>query len=169
MRKILLSGGYIALVDDDDYDRVVLSGQWQPLIDKRKQNRTIYVRRSLTLRSRKEARETGLPRRKTILLHRFILGIDDNTIKIDHKDGNGLNNQRDNLRVATHSENMQNRKVFPHRKYKGVNKNCNKWQAVIKINKQSVYLGTFRTEREAAFAYDEAAREYFGEFARCNF
>jgi hypothetical protein len=169
MKEIHLSGGYTALVDDCDFDRVMNSGQWQPLVDKRKADRTVYARRSLTLRSRKEARDTGLPRRKTILLHRFILNVDDD-VKVDHKDGNGLNNQRDNLRIATQSQNNQNRKIYPHKKYKGTHKNWNKWWAVIRINGgDAIYIGSFETEEEAARAYDKAAREHFGEFARCNF
>jgi len=104
---------------------------------------------------------------ENLLLHRLILDIPD-SMEGDHKDGNGLNNRRDNLRPATHSDNMHNScSKRGTSKFKGVHfyKQTNKWRAGI----ASKHLGYFHNETDAALAYDAAARKYFGEFARPNF
>lgn len=105
---------------------------------------------------------------KTVYMHKLITGF----AETDHKDGNGLNNHRSNLRDSTHTQNMQNRKTnrgTKSSKYKGVSKRRDKWRAY--INNQygiKVALGDFSTEREAALAYNEAALRYHGEYARLN-
>lgn len=104
-----------------------------------------------------------------IYLHKFIMRTDE---EIDHIDGNGLNCQKNNLRIVTRTQNMQNAK--PYRggtsKYKGVSKRSNgRFQAKIRLNGKLIYLGSFIDETEAAMAYDEAAIELFGEYARPNF
>lgn len=91
---------------------------------------------------------------------------------IDHRNGNGLDNRRDNLRRATMSQNIANQ--FPRggsSKYKGVcrSKRSGGWLAQICVNRKSIYLGRFGTEEEAARAYDVKAKEVWGEFARLNF
>jgi hypothetical protein len=91
---------------------------------------------------------------------------------VDHKDGNGLNNRRSNLRVATSSLNQANsRKRQGSSQYKGVgwDKEHNKWRARINYQHRRTFLGCFEDETDAAKAYDDAARELFGEFARLNF
>lgn len=168
MKEIPLLHGYIAIIDDEDYERVSRY-TWTPLIDKSPRLSTVYARTSIQTRSRKEARETGLPRKKTILLHRFILGVDDPRIHVDHKNGNGLDNRRENIRVATVSQNRQNSRPWASKRYKGVTRNCNKFQASIRANGDNVFIGNFETEEDAALAYDSLARLHFGEFARCNF
>jgi hypothetical protein len=108
-----------------------------------------------------------------LLMHRIILCVEDWEI-VDHIDNDGLNNQRSNLRVATYSQNV-------HRGIK-TSKNCTslfkgvhfensreKWKAIIKFEGQSFFLGRFDSEVEAAKAYDEKARELYGEFAFQNF
>jgi hypothetical protein len=93
---------------------------------------------------------------------------------IDHVNGNGLDNRRENLRPATNSQNMANRRpnINSSSPYKGVTwaPNCGsgKWRANIKIDGASHTLGFFEDVREAAEAYDAAARVAFGEFARLN-
>lgn len=107
----------------------------------------------------------------TVKMHRLILGLTDSKIEADHKDRNGLNNQRENLRIATRSQNLINRKskTGSTSKYLGVNKKWRKWEAKIKPGGQKiVYLGLFKTEIEAALAYNEAATRLHGEFANLN-
>jgi hypothetical protein len=91
---------------------------------------------------------------------------------VDHIDGSRTNNNWENLRYATSSENGMNAK---HRTdgssvYKGVNyqTQAKKWKAQIGFNRQRIYLGIFPSEREAAEAYNTAAREQYGEYAKLN-
>lgn len=101
---------------------------------------------------------------KHVLMHRLILDFPDS--RIDHKDGNSLNNRKSNLRLATHAQNTQNAvSNIGTSKYKGVYRKGGKWAA----NCQQKHLGTFDTEEMAALAYDAAAKMLFGEFARLNF
>jgi hypothetical protein len=84
---------------------------------------------------------------------------------------NGLNNQRDNLRICTPAQNRSNtKKSHGSSQFKGVSrKAASHWVAYIKVNQKTKYLGTFQDEVAAALAYDAAARQHFGEFALCNF
>ena len=106
-------------------------------------------------------------------MHREILGITDPKINVDHLDGDGLNNQRSNLRVCTDSQNGANRGKQKNNKsgYKGVhwNKKTKKWAAQIQYHKKVLNLGYYSDIIEAAKAYDKKALELFGEFARLNF
>src|SRR5690606_29091416 len=92
--------------------------------------------------------------------------------RIDHKDGNGLNNVRSNLRKATLAENNRNvRKQYgTTSRFKGVcwHLRMSKWVARIHYNGTAYYLGSFDDEREAARVYDDWARQLHGEFARTN-
>ncbi len=92
-------------------------------------------------------------------------------LRVDHIDGNKLNCRRANLRTCTHAENIRNRKKHKNgsSRFKGVHNDGVRWRARIKLNGKAKSLGTYRTEIEAALAYDRAAREMFGEFARPNF
>lgn len=105
-------------------------------------------------------------------MHRLILGITDPKIQVDHKDGNGLNNQRSNLRIATHAENMFNRSSSKNStsSYLGVSWNTanRRWLAAIKRNGITTHLGSFKDEKLAALAYNKASLEMTGEFARLN-
>jgi hypothetical protein len=111
--------------------------------------------------------------RKHLYLHRFILGLSDSKIVVDHVDGNPLNNCRQNLRVASNSQNQMNRRSNGGRKYKGVfycdkKSWLNPWEARIGLNGRNFHLGRFASARAAAFAYDIFAKELFGDFARLN-
>lgn len=164
MKEIKLSkkgkhaGKYVALVDDEDYERVN-QYNWNVSIT----NNTNYVQRA-------SQRDPITKKQKTIHLHSFILGNKPGFI-IDHKDRNGLNNQKYNLRFATYSENNKNSKSCGSSNYLGV---CwynarNKWIAHITINGKNKYLGVFKNEIDAAKVYDNAAKIHHKEFANLNF
>lgn len=110
--------------------------------------------------------------RKTAYLHRLILDAPEGR-EVDHKDGDTLNNVRSNLRLALHSDNMRNKKLPTTNTsgYKGVTRihRRNPWVASIGFNGRHRHIGTFASAEEAARAYDDKARELFGEFARVNF
>ncbi len=160
MKEIPLTKGYIALVDDSDYERVIAAGPWHAQVSKN----TVYAAHGTY---------TGHGcngRRGLVLLHRFILGLSDPQTQGDHADGNGLNNQRYNLRPATNSQNTANRLKKPGGSsvYKGVtwDKRDWRWRAAIRINGKTKHLGSFTDEADAAAAYRAAAKEHFGVFTR---
>lgn len=100
------------------------------------------------------------------------MGVTAPEIDVDHEDHNGLNCQRRNLRKCVRGENNGNRaKTRGSSQYKGVawDSDRKQWRALIVIHGRAKHLGRFHVERDAALAYDAAARENFGEFARCNF
>lgn len=153
MKEIQLTQGKIALVDDEDYERLIL---WKWKADKG--SRSFYATRS----------EYKEGKKKTLMMHRVIMREPDG-MEIDHIDGNGLNNQKHNLRVCTRKENSRNLPSTNKNGYKGVHKSGSKWMAQIWNDGTAVYLGTFLEVEEAARAYDEKAKEIFGDFARTNF
>jgi hypothetical protein len=159
---VFLPIGFEALTVIDEADLVTISG-WKLTIHV-DQNGRRYV----------AARRYVEGRRESVPVHRLILGLvkgDDHVA--DHIDGDGLNNCRANLRIATRSNNMWNRK--PNRistsQFKGVgfypSKNC--WRSRIKANGKVKHIGYFTSEIDAAKAYDIIAGELHGEFALLNF
>lgn len=105
-----------------------------------------------------------------VYMHRVIMGVSDPEVKVDHRDCQGLHNSRDNLRIATRSQNTQNIcKTIDG--YLGVSwrKEASKWRSQIMTKGRSHHLGYFHNPLEAACVYDDAARELHGAFARLNF
>lgn len=109
---------------------------------------------------------------KKVYMHRELLGLAANDkVEVDHRDGNGLNNRRDNLRLATHQQNLQNQRPRGgSSKYRGVfwDKSKARWKASIRLGARRFWLGSFSTELEAAVAYNRRAKELFGDRARLN-
>lgn len=128
----------------------------------RPHRRTIYAHSSI----KRNRITTG------ISLHRLIT-LAPRGVQVDHRDGDGLNNQLSNLRFATSQQNQcnQRKQLGTSSRFKGVvwHKGGNKWMAQTKVFGRRMYLGLHETEEDAARAYDRAALEYFGEFARLNF
>lgn len=158
-RQVPLTAGFVAVVDASDYDRVA-SFKWFAL---RLPSGLVYGARTIGSRPGK---------RRSLLMHRFILGCDGEQTKVDHRDGDGLNNTRDNLRRATGLQNNRNRGPQANNTcgFKGVRPTRNgRFGAVIKTSQRQMHLGHFQTAEEAARAYDAAAREHFGTFAWLNF
>lgn len=108
-----------------------------------------------------------------MLMHRYILGMTDYEKTIDHKDRDGLNNTRDNLRICTFKQNSYNIscRATSMSKYKGVTHvwQTGKWRVRITTPTGRISLGIYNTEEEAAKVYDCAAIKYQGEFANLNF
>lgn len=151
------AGKYFAQVGDEDYDYLM---QWNWYAHKL--GNTHYAIRGI----RKNKKHC------LILMHRVLLNPKYKE-RVDHKDHDGLNNQRSNLRIATPSQNAANRKPNKngYSKYLGVcfDKQTKKWRVFIRKNYKKINLGRFSNEIEAALAYDAAAVKYHGEFANLNF
>lgn len=155
-KRISLTQGKVAIVDDADYEWL---NQWKWRVLKGYD--TWYAVRNIY----KDGKRT------TAKMHREILKPPIG-VEIDHRDRDGLNNQRYNMRVATHAENAHNRrKQEETSQFKGVTwyRWKTKWLGQIQVKNQRIHLGYFLSQTEAALAYDRAARTYFGEFANTNF
>lgn len=157
MKEIPLTQNKVALVDDEDFES--LSAYiWHA--HKAPKSPTYYA-----------ARNDGSG---FFYMHREIMNAAPG-VKVDHKNGNGLDNQKSNLRFCTHHQNMMNRAAHSTAnktsRFKGVYRIKSRpgWFAAIKFNRKTVNLGYFKTEEDAARSYDAKARELFGEFARPNF
>jgi hypothetical protein len=154
--EILLSRNKKTIIDIDDYD-FVREFRWYAKED----NRTWYA-----------IARFGQRYEKQVFMHKMLTGY-----KItDHKNNDGLDNRRDNLREASNTESARNRRTPTNSKskYKGVypivDANTTYWCAHIKIGKNKrLFLGVYKDEETAAMAYDGAAIEFHGEFAKFNF
>lgn len=163
---IPLTQGLYALVDGKNFERIN-KYKWYA----RKGNSTFYAVRNIG----------KWPYQNLIWMHRQILKLTKgNRNQVDHRNHCGLDNREYNLRPCTHSQNAQNRKQQNKTStYKGVSwhrgivckdkQYVGKWIVHIKYNQKTVHLGLFNDEIKAAKAYDQKAKELFGEFARTNF
>ncbi len=147
MREIELTQNLHALVDDADFDTLNLL-KWCAI---------------------KTGREAWYAKNKNQYMHCVIMG----SKNINHINGNGLDNRRSNLRKVVTNESQQTRrksKSPSSSKYKGVsyNKWAKKWSAYISTSRKQKHLGYFEDQETAAIAYNEAAKERFGKFARLN-
>jgi hypothetical protein len=157
MKEISLPKNLIAIVDDEDFE-FLTSRKWNIT----KGLKTYYAVRNTSVNGNTF----------TEVMHRLIMKVSDSSVFIDHIDGNGLNNQKSNLRIATRSQNNANRlaKKNGTSKYLGVCriKNRDRFQANITKDGKQYALGYFTTEEAAAKAYNEAAIRLHGEFANLN-
>lgn len=155
MKKIPLTQGKFAIVDDEDYELV---SQYKWLLSKQSKNCEYAV----------------ITKRPRLRMHRLIMGlVPGDGLIVDHINGNGRDNRRANLRVCTHVENIRNMATKGGSSlFRGVTrrnqKRGTKWIAQIMVNRKQYYLGIFNTPIDAAKAYNTAAKNFFGEFARLN-
>lgn len=157
MKEISLTQGKVALVDDEDFEFL---NQWKWRILRGRH--TCYAKRH-------GPRFAGA--RPTILMHRSLLNAPTG-LQVDHINGDGLDNRRLNLRLATNAQNGQNQRPRTDgtSRFRGVswNTKAHKWVATICFHQQVRCLGYYDTEIEAARVYDKMAGFLFGEFARLN-
>lgn len=110
--------------------------------------------------------DTG--KHKRLFMHHLILGRKDGFVT-DHKDGNGLNNQRSNLRFATPQQNVFNRRTFSNTGLKGITRlKSGRFRAQICVNGKRIHLGYFGSLTKASEFYNTKAKEYHGKFAYLN-
>lgn len=158
MKRIPLTQGKYALIDNEDFEKLN-QFKWRACY----QHGSWYAVREI-----RKAKGIWTTQK----MHMFIMNTPKG-MEIDHENHNGLDNQKTNLRICTHVQNLMNQRP-QHRKtsskHKGVywHKCTNKWMARIKLNGKYIYLGLFVNEINAALAYDVAAKELFREFAYLN-
>ena len=154
MKELRLTKGKVALVDDEDFEHLMslrTPGGWA-------------IPQWCCNGDYAYNGELGL-------LHRYLMNAPKG-VDVDHRDGNKLNCQRNNMRLATKAQNQQNRrtKYAGLSKFKGAHWDRSRgwWIARIRVDGKLKYLGIFDTDKEAGAAYNEAATKYFGDFAALN-
>lgn len=161
--KSIVASDLYAMVDDEDYERIS-KNRWFIMRLYHCNTDILYARRY-----------EGSPKKfnhKAILMHREILNVTQKNDKVDHKDGNGLNNQRENIRIGTHSDNMSNRKVSYKKeiKYLGVyfDKKYGNYRASLKKHGVVHSKRPFDTPELAAIAYNDLVLKYNPTYGRLN-
>jgi hypothetical protein len=159
-REIQLTQGKAAIVDAEDF-AWLSKFKWHA----HERGRTWYARRTIE--------SEGV--QKTEFMHRAILQqheCDLTAGEVDHKNGDGLDNRKSNLQVITHAENIRKSRIQLTNisGFRGVSwhKRDRRWQVFIEVDNVRKYLGNFKTKIAAALVYDDAARKYFGKFAKLN-
>lgn len=156
MRSIPLSRGLSANISEADAP-LVAGSKWTAT----KGGNTFYAYRTVTTSSGRRASES---------MHRVIAGARPGQV-VDHINGDGLDNRRENLRVCSHAQNIRNQAVQKRRKtsrFKGVWSRRGRWHVMIQHGGEKIQLGTFDDEERAARQYDRMARVLFGPFAKTN-
>jgi hypothetical protein len=160
MKRIPVTRGQFALVDDEDYERIA-THNW--VANYSPHTGSFYAQRSA---------KTIRGNRSVILMHREIVEAKRGET-LDHENGDTLDNRRENIRVCTRSQNNWNSRIGVSNTsgFKGVywHKGHRKWGASIGLNGRNKHLGYFESPTDAAKAYDDAARTVAGEFAHLNF
>jgi hypothetical protein len=163
MKEIELNYGYKTIVDDEDFEELI-KYHWFVSIE----NKHMY------------ALSTSFPKLKNpVPMHRFILKLTDLNVFVDHINRDGLDNRKENLRIANKQQNAINCGPYKNNKtgYKGVRIRKDKYKdtiyfriiASIKFNGKHIHIGYFKNLEDAAKEYDKKAIELFGEFAYLNF
>ena len=155
MKRIPLTRGLFALVDDADFEWL---NQWK--WHAQKYSRKCYA-----------VRHDPADHAKVIIMHRLIMDAPDG-LQVDHINHDGVDNRRSNLRLCTRSQNAMNERPQRNRssRFRGVSlfKRNGKWRARIRVSGELLWLGNWELEKDAARAYNEAAKKHFGEFAFLN-
>lgn len=165
MKLIDLPRKLKAMVDDEDYERLS-SVTWHLYFSVRADGTCkVYPRTSVYREGRSPL---------TVFMHQMVMPCGAG-LEADHVSGNTLDNRKENLRPATHQQNIMNSEKYrgnKHSQYKGVTKhsaNGSRWRSRIRHNNVLICIGNYDSEEEAARAYDTKALELFGPFARINF
>lgn len=161
MKKIPLTQGKVAIVDDEDYDYLM---RWKWCASK--------TRKGYWYAERRAPHPTnGWKTPIKIKMHRFIMGAAEG-LCVDHINHNTLDNRKCKMRICSYADNSRNKRASKKKcrsNYKGVYPNSVNWKAQIGFNYENIYLGTYTSESMAAKVYDKKAKELFGEFALLNF
>ena len=157
MKQIPLTKGKFAIVDDEDYEELC-KFKW-------------HICNGYAAYDPYYSGKHAAITKKTFFMHRIIANAPEGMV-VDHINGNELDNRRENLRVCTHAQNRRNHaKNNANNKsgYNGVFKaKDDRFYAYITFNYKRFHIGSYRTAKDAAIAYNKKAKELFGEFARLN-
>ena len=166
MKKIPLSGkngvGKFALVDDEDYESINKHGWFMS-------GRGILSQYAVRGEWKKI---NGVAKNQRIYIHRVVMGLGnarEDKVFVDHKDGNTLDNRKENLRLCTRAENTRNlNRLRTNNKsgFRGVHfdKKINKWRVLITYNRKKYYFGSFIEKMDAVKRHEIEAKRMFGEF-----
>lgn len=149
--ELELDNGFKTIIDVEDYD-LIKPYKW--FVHKSRDIGSLYVKTRINS--------------KDVRLHRFIMGVFDSQVEVDHGNHDTFDNRKSNLRICTRQQNQFNRSKQGNNKYKGIYSRSHKWVSQINFN-GNIYLGTYETDREAALAYDYASRLLHKDFGCRNF
>ena len=157
-KEIPLTQGYCAIVDDDDYNEL---SKYKWHINDRKRLYAVRTVGTKTINSKREVSK--------VYMHRQIMKPQGDLV-VDHINGNNLDNRKSNMRTCRQRDNTRNCKLSKNNTsgYYGVSPIKNKWSANIHYLSKKIFLGNYNNIKDAAKAYNKAAKEYFNGYARLN-